>query len=365
MRILKFSALILTVTVLLASCARGGLPSVADGSEDFPFSQDMPEFTEPVSQTDSGSDITTDSEVTIAEMSEETEPTSATTVSTSEATTTEATTTVTTTVTTTATTTKAATSATTATTVPATASTQPTGYPELEPLDVTVEKAIINDYAKFAGVGPRSVVLGGYYGTYDAGEVVLVHLNISTYDEGVYFVMGENEFDIKGTQMIYLHSGGAFIEIYKAYNDGLLSDDDAAAIYHYFTEMGVTEPELPTGLPELEPLSKAAEEKLIEDYLKTIDERYIDEVMEYGGGYVAKYYGTYGGNEVVLMKNYALQETDAISYLNVAGYEFRFSTGNTSISLHYKGGFILLADAYELGLLSRSEIAEIAYYAKH
>ena len=349
---LKFLICIATAALLLASCANGRAePDVPDIK---PFSEDVSVTvtTSEVPEETTAEETTTEATTTV---------TSATTVTTTEPTT------VTTTEATTVTTTTAATTTTTtaATTVTTTAATT-TGYPELEPLDPDVADAICKDYAARTDFYQQRVeTIAGYFGTYDAGEVVMMNRYPASMGVVEEFELGGYWFQISGTQMMYLHRGTEFIEIYVAYADGLISDKDVGAIYHYFSNYGVMEPELPTDLPELEPLSEEAVNALKEDYLKAVDVHYLDEMIEYGGAYVAKYYGTYNGCEVVLMKDYITQETDAISFLNIAGYEFRFTTGNTRISLHKDGEFILLQDAYSAGLLSTDDIAAIAYYARH
>ena len=65
------------------------------------------------------------------------------------------------------------------------------------------------------------------------------------------------------------------------------------------------------------------------------------------------------------MKLYGLQEADSISFLNIGGYEFRFPTTYTAITLHKDGEFILIQEAYVNGILSTDDIAAIAYYARH
>lgn len=351
---------ILAVMLLLTACSSGKhRRNTIDSHTNEPFSQDNPCILETAMQSEDEIASTTKNEITAAEIYEQDED--ATTIITDKSivmVTSEATTV------TTAITGNSTAKEIIASDVMTAAKTVSTGYTKLETLNHVAEKAIIEDYASLMGIDASRVFISGYYGNYDGGTVVLMNTYTGTTDETNSFALGENWLEISAAQMMYLYHDKTFIEIYIAYDDGLISDSDAAAISYYFKELGVTRPELPSNLPILEPLSEDVEKVLIDDYYKTIDPNYLDEIIGMGGAYVDKYYGTYNSGEVVLMKYYGMEETDTNSLLIIAGYELHFSTGYTNITLHYRGEFIPLSDAYFKNLLSREDIAKIAYYSR-
>ncbi len=75
---------------------------------------------------------------------------------------------------------------------------------------------------------------------------------------------------------------------------------------------------------------------------------------------LAKYYGSFDAGEVVFLYSTELGYTEDMKYFSVAGYDFELSSGGYSIDLHTSdGSFISISDAYDAGLLTESDIAEI------
>lgn len=76
------------------------------------------------------------------------------------------------------------------------------------------------------------------------------------------------------------------------------------------------------------------------------------------------YYGNYGGYEAVSMAYYGEQDAEVLTKLEVAGYTFEFPglSGPDRFFVWKDGSFILVRDAYEMGLLTDRDIREL-YYA--
>lgn len=106
----------------------------------------------------------------------------------------------------------------------------------------------------------------------------------------------------------------------------------------------------------LEPLTAAAEEKLIADYAAFIGR---DSNYEVNADWISveNYYGTYNGCEAVIM--YGGVATCDIKYVTVAGYEFTLSSGSYDIMLHKNSSFIDINTAYDEGYLTDEDIYRI------
>ena len=105
-----------------------------------------------------------------------------------------------------------------------------------DPLDHAAQSTIISDFAALIGVDADSVVLAKYYGSFDAGEVVLLYSTELGYTcDMKYLSVGGYDFELaSGGYSIDLHtSDGRFIDISEAYENGLLSERDIAAIHYY------------------------------------------------------------------------------------------------------------------------------------
>lgn len=78
------------------------------------------------------------------------------------------------------------------------------------------------------------------------------------------------------------------------------------------------------------------------------------------------YYGNYSGYEAVSMAYYGEPEAEALTEMEVAGYTFEFPglSGPDRFFVWKDGSFILVRDAYEMGLLTDRDIREL-YYTYH
>lgn len=107
------------------------------------------------------------------------------------------------------------------------------------PVDLTMplesELKLCSDYAAFkewTGTTADNVFIHHYYGTYGGCEVVVMrNYEVPVTADIKYVTVGERTFMLdSGSDMIYLHKDGTFIDIETAYDNGYLTDDDIAAI---------------------------------------------------------------------------------------------------------------------------------------
>ena len=107
------------------------------------------------------------------------------------------------------------------------------GHTQIGPTDNT-SASIIEDYAVFAGTDPENVKIAANYGSYDAGEAVVMILTDRAYtDDMYYFTVAGYDFELSsGGLRIHIHRpDGSFIELSDAYDQGLLTADDVAKIH--------------------------------------------------------------------------------------------------------------------------------------
>lgn len=234
---------------------------------------------------------------------------------------------------------------------------------ELEPLSREALMALLNEYAdtKYTEERPitrNDVSAVSYLGTYDNGEVaVMVVGDVHTDDEKSYFI-GEYEFILpSGSYEMLLHTDDGFIEADEAYELGLITDEDAEEMYYYYEHQRDIEL-IPT---LLNPITGDLTDEQIEtlrmdfaEYMRDIwGEISLDEIQ------ILKYYGTYDSGETVVMYSNDYAMTCDENRINIAGYEFYLNSGSLELLLHTESGFIPAADAYEQGLLSDDDIAEM------
>lgn len=128
---------------------------------------------------------------------------------------------------------------------------------------------------------------------------------------------------------------------------------------YYMTDEDPNPPENPsTDIPEMSgTLFTPAEEdwkaKIISDFA-------AKEGVSPDSVVLAKYYGSFDAGEVVFLYSTELGYTQDMKYFSVAGYDFELSSGGYSIDLHTSdGSFVSISIAYDAGLLTDSDIAEI------
>ena len=111
--------------------------------------------------------------------------------------------------------------------------------------------------------------------------------------------------------------------------------------------------------PDSAALSEDAYKKLCKDYAGSVRGDGIWSDLTADDISVVYYYGTYDSGEVVVMYPVEFAYTCDMNYFSVAGYDFALPSGSYEITLHMDKEFIPLAEAYELGHLSDSDMEEI------
>lgn len=120
-----------------------------------------------------------------------------------------------------------------------------------------------------------------------------------------------------------------------------------------------TEPDtnVPSAVSEL---SENEADKLREDFAKYISKSWpgvtADDIFIMG------YYGTYNGNEVVIMYGTDYEMTDDEQEINVAGYTIYLPSGSLQLLLHKDSSFIDIRDAYHHGYLTEEDIISVKNY---
>lgn len=112
-------------------------------------------------------------------------------------------------------------------------------------------------------------------------------------------------------------------------------------------------------------LAPEASEVLRADYLRMLkeksgDDTYVQNLTE--ADIVIDYYGTYNECEAVVMSVDGQSDTDDERDIQIGRYVFTFGSGSRSerFYMHKDGGFIPVKDAYEAGVISDENVAELA-----
>ncbi len=227
-------------------------------------------------------------------------------------------------------------------------------YPELSIPETSVINTIINDYAASKGVSAESVSISEYYGGYGAGQAVLMLSTEFAYTDDI------NEFEVAGYDFelasggykIELHTEeGGFVDIKDAYERGIISKEDVAAIHHY-RKSSLKD----LHLAGISAGSSASDSEIIRAYLKTLPG---DIGITAADCFIAARYGETANGPVVLLGCSAMSYTEALTTVSVGNYTFHFRNGNNRISLYYNGGLIFLPDAYDRGLVTDEELSAL------
>lgn len=125
--------------------------------------------------------------------------------------------------------------------------------------------------------------------------------------------------------------------------------------------------EISAEYPELEWLSREAEQKIREDYAEFMKETYNDrDRPELKAEYMSieYYYGTYSNGEVIVM-NAIYGATDDENHFSVGDYNFYLPSGSYQMTLHKGSEFIPIGEAYEEGYITDDDMAKIYYYSEN
>lgn len=234
-------------------------------------------------------------------------------------------------------------------------------------LDMNEALELLKSFAEYSGVRNTSALLDAYYGDYENGKIAA--FSIVTGD-GVNNEAGEITVDghkIKlpdGNSVLYLISGGDFIELNSAYERGLVTEGDLDKL-SYISEitqyLGLTlyDYEVPDDqqYPQMDPLDHAMAATICDDYARSkgLDSNEVS---------IAQYLGNYSGGQAVVMIEHDKEYTDDLQYLSVAGCQITLASGSYELTIHTSDGkFVPISDAYEQGIISDSDVMLISYYS--
>ena len=115
--------------------------------------------------------------------------------------------------------------------------------------------------------------------------------------------------------------------------------------------------------PALTALTDEQENKLKEDF--AVYRSYIWTEAQSEEMFVMSYYGTYNGNEVVVMWGSGYDRTADLKEVTVGDRTFMLTSGSYEILLHKDSGFIDINTAYSERYLTDEDIEAIYYYANN
>ena len=240
-------------------------------------------------------------------------------------------------------------------------------YPELEPLSEGLKKQLEEDYWElFLGNNPGilETVFPGheyllrkyiryYYGTYDGSIAVMFNGQAVTTARKYY--IDDIMFFYRDSHTIKIWDKGVFYELQEAYDLGLLDREDLESIAFYLNK----DKEVFYGL---ELLSDEIEMQIRIDYCihihKLLQSPNFNVDISKNYVFIDGYFGTYNNCIAVIFNDGAWQMGRMD---NIAGVIFRYGDSNT-IKIWNEGDFYELQEAYDLELLDKEDLENIAYY---
>lgn len=125
----------------------------------------------------------------------------------------------------------------------------------------------------------------------------------------------------------------------------------------------ISETSVPIEYPFLEPLTEEATEKIKQDFAVFKSSEW--ETPDVEKIKIIHYYGTYNGNEVVVVWSSEYDMTADEKEIVVSDYIFTVYSGSFDIWLHKNSSFVDINTAYENKYLSDNDIATIYFYANN
>lgn len=111
---------------------------------------------------------------------------------------------------------------------------------------------------------------------------------------------------------------------------------------------------------ESDTLSEELKKQIVEDFVAyEFGDNYVP--MEHGIFRIERYYGSYDGAVAVMLRGSKLEYTSAFYSETVAGSIIRCNYGN-SVMIWKDGSFFTMQEAYDQGILTAEQVAEIANY---
>lgn len=235
--------------------------------------------------------------------------------------------------------------------------------PDEQPLSDYADKILREDYAKYISTdekqyAPEDVYVLNYGGAYNGNEVVVMDLcTNSMYDYNSIYLVKDYWLEAPGDCRIFLHKNGTFMDIEDTFDTGNLTAEDLALLEHTLPKLHNHPKPVPVPAPAI-PLTEEADLQLRQDYARLT--RNDPDNVE-----VVKYFGTYGGKEVVIMYQKDAAITDDMSYTSVNGYLIAVGSGCYEISVHCYNNFYPIQQAYNQGFLTEEDIQAVVYYSQN
>ncbi len=111
---------------------------------------------------------------------------------------------------------------------------------------------------------------------------------------------------------------------------------------------------------ESDPLSEKLKKQIVEDFATYwYGDNYVP--MEHGIFRIERYYGSYDGAVAVMLRGSKMEYTSSDYTETVAGSIIRCNYGN-SVRVWKEGSFYTMQEAYDQGILTAEQVAEIANY---
>lgn len=205
-----------------------------------------------------------------------------------------------------------------------------------------------------------------YYGEYNGSVVIMFRMPMPGWLVVREETVAESAFRYNTPADISVWKNGSFYSLKEAYKGGVLTKKEIASIaeihkeskYINFNRYNVPEEDSDKNKWNPEPPTEGLLVQISKDFCEYHVEKYNFDPEIHGGFYVAKYYGTYNNTVPVILEGTGISYATVITTETVAGYTFTYPCSNT-MWVWNNGSFYSLQDAYDKGLLTKEDIAEI------
>ncbi len=205
-----------------------------------------------------------------------------------------------------------------------------------------------------------------YYGEYNGSVAIMFRVPIAGMVVRRDVKVAESVFRYSTPIDIIIWKNGKFFSLEEAYNQGVLTKKEIASIaeihkeskYINFNRYNVPEEDSDKNKWNPEPPTEGLLVQIAKDFCEYHVEKYNFDPEIHGGFYVAKYYGTYNNTVPVILEGTGISYATVITTETVAGYTFTYPCSNT-MWVWNNGSFYSLQEAYDKGLLTKEDIAEI------
>ena len=253
----------------------------------------------------------------------------------------------------------------------------PEKFPKMKSISDSLKKSLCEQYIARMRLQKKytadDIEIELYLGNYNGNDVAVIMpkgglseielTNLGTIECGNYNITVPNGFE----PLVSINNALDFLDL--SYLNGYITDDDIIKINYYvnifLASKGVDPTISEKTYPALTPLSDEQKQIIINDFLKYKKNDRMWNNVSAENLYVKSYYGTYNGNEVVIVWCNDMDCTDDIQEINIAGFKMELGSGSYELLLHKNGSFVALEEAYNKGCLSKADIEKICYYSQN